>query len=66
MKYSSTENLWDRKGRFESQKQLAKLMQAFILHHSTLRNNEKEMKNLHFDFDVSLDTETGNKDKKFF
>ena len=38
------ENLRDKKGRFKSRKQLAKLEQASILHHSTLRNDEKEMK----------------------
>ena len=44
MKYSSMENLRDKKGRFKSEKQLAKLAQDSILRHSTLRNDEKEMK----------------------
>ena len=55
-------NLRDEKGKFKSRKQLAKLEQASILHHSTLRNNEKEMESSIEDFDVGLDVETENED----
>ena len=54
------ENLRDKKGRFKSRKQLAKLEQASILRHSTLRNNEKEMESSIEDFEVGVDVETEN------
>ena len=55
------ENLRDKKGRFKSRKQLAKLEQASILcRHSTLRNDEKEMESSIENFDVGLDVETEN------
>ena len=54
------ENLRDKKGRFKSRKQLAKLEEASILRHSTLRNDEKQMESFIKDFDVGLDVETEN------
>ena len=60
------ENLRDKKWRFKSRKQLAKLEQASILRHSTLRNDDKRNEKLHFDFDVGLDVETENEDYKIF
>ena len=56
------ENLRDKKGRFKTRKQLAKLEQASILCHSTLRNNKKEMESSTEDYDVGLDVETENED----
>ena len=56
------ENLRDKKGRFKSRKQFAKLEHASILRHSTLRKDEK----LHLDFDAGLDVETENKDDTIF
>ena len=62
VKYNSMENLRDKKGRFKTRKQLAKLEQASILCHSTLRNNKKEMESSTEDYDVGLDVETENED----
>ena len=56
------ENLRDKE-RFKSRKQLAKLEQTSILRHSTLRNDDKEMKSYIEDFDVGLDVETKNDQK---
>ena len=56
------ENLRDKKGRFKKRKQLAKLEQASILRHSTLRNDEKEMESSIEDFDAGLDADTENED----
>ena len=50
------ENLKDKKGKFKSRKQLAKLEQASILRHEKL----------HFDFDAGLDAETENEDDKIY
>ena len=55
------ENLRDKKGKFKSQKQLAKPDQASNLRHSTL-NDEKQMESSIEDFDVGLDVETENED----